>query len=98
MIDFDAVPFRLMRFKYGVPIMLLLLTEGPMYKNLIRKTLGAEDPPVTHAIAFMIECGFVIEHHNPNGCRIKSRYSLTSKGEQYAHVIKTAVNQLIQFS
>jgi len=75
----DSLSFRLMRHRYGVGILFVLLEREKAYQNEIRRILGAEIQPIAYSLAFLLAEGLIHEKPFPADSRIKSEFVLTVK-------------------
>ena len=94
----DSLPFRLMRHRYGVGILFVLLEREKAYQNEIRRILGAEIQPIAYSLAFLLAEGLIHEKPFPAGSRIKSEFSLTSKGHRIAVQLRKCADELERLS
>jgi len=58
----DSLSFRLMRHRYGVGILFVLLEREKAYQNEIRRILGAEIQPIAYSLAFLLAEGLGFAH------------------------------------
>ncbi len=93
-IEYNTLPFQMMRYRYGVPILLLIEARGEMFQNEIRRELGSEWAPIKHAMEFLVENRFVNQKEMPKNERIRYHYTLTPKGKRIAVQLRICAQQL----
>jgi len=97
-LQFDSLAFRLMKYRYGVGILFVLLEREKAYQNEIRKMLGSEVQPIVNSLAFLLAEGLIHEKPFPAGSRIKSEFLLTAKGRRIAVVLRKCADELEELS
>jgi hypothetical protein len=96
--NFEEIPFKLMRFKFGVPILLTMLERPKISQGQLIHILAGEYPSVINALVFMSEHSFITkidlgEHTHP-----RFEYVLSSKGRRMALSIKACAEDMIAIS